>query len=62
MLVSVVAWGLKLEGELNHVRDKVYEVDVQISKGVLPRAEERIRYLERRLDELERDIERDHRD
>ena len=49
MLVSVVAWGLKLEGELNAVRDEVTELKSQVGNGILPRAEERIRYLEQEM-------------
>ena len=57
MLMSVVVWGLKLEGELNDVRNDVMEVKARVGQGILPRAEERIRRLER---ELELHHERDH--
>jgi hypothetical protein len=53
LLVSVVAWGLKLEGELNDVRGEVMELKGQVGNGILPRAEERIRSLERRIGRLE---------
>lgn len=53
MLVSCVAWGLKLEGELNTVRDEVMSLKGQVGNGILPRAEERIKAMERRVDNLE---------
>lgn len=51
MLISVVAWGLKLEGELNAIRDDLTEIKAAVGDGILPRAEERIRYLEAELDD-----------
>ena len=54
LLLGVLAWGLKLEGELNQVRDEVQELKEQVGNGILPRAEERIEALH---DELE-----DHKD
>ena len=56
MLVSVVAWGLKLEGELNGVRDDVSELKTRVGNGILPRSEERIRELQHDIQELEEDI------
>ena len=53
MFVSAVAWGLKLEGELNAVRDEVFTLKGQVGNGILPRAEERIRSMERRVEQLE---------
>lgn len=53
LFVSVVAWGLKLEGELNAVRDQVSDLRGQVGNGILPRAEERIDALEKRLEKLE---------
>lgn len=61
MLLSVVAWGLKLETELNAVRDRVTNVEARVADGILPRAEERIEGHERRLNNLEADL-RNHRD
>jgi len=55
MLVSVVAWGLKLEGELNVVRGEVLTLKGQVGNGILPRAEERVRALERRVTDVEND-------
>lgn len=49
MLLSVVGWGLKLEAELNQVRDDLMQARAQIGQGILPRAEERIEGLRRDL-------------
>ena len=57
MLMSVVVWGIKLESELNTVRDDLTQVQKQVGQGILPRAEERIRALEHDLDEH---LDRDH--
>lgn len=57
MLISVVGWGLKLEGELNAVRDNLARVQMQVGRGVLPRAEERIETMRHDLEELEEDLE-----
>lgn len=58
MFLSAVAWGLKLETELNNVRDRVGGVEARVADGILPRAEERIEYHERELEELRRRLER----
>ena len=60
MFISVVAWGLKLEGELNQVRNQVMILTAQVSRGILPRAEERIRALERELDDLKEQVNNEH--
>ena len=52
LFVSVVAWGLKLEGELNQVRNELSDVKRQVGNGILPRAEERIRNLEREIERM----------
>ena len=53
MFLGVVAWGLKLEGELNAVRDDVSDLKSQVGNGILPRAEERIESLDERVRRLE---------
>ena len=53
LFISCVAWGLKLEGELNSVRDKVMKLEAKVGNGILPRAEERIRSLSDDLNEIE---------
>ena len=55
LLLGVLAWGLKLEGELNQVRSDVQELKQQVGNGILPRAEERIEALRHDLDEHEED-------
>lgn len=58
MLVSVVGWGLKLEGELNDVRNDLIRVQSQVGQGILPRAEERIESLRRDLTYLANEFEK----
>ena len=58
MLVSVVAWGLKLEGELNQVRNQLMRTQTQVGQGILPRAEERIESLRRDLSYLATEFEK----
>jgi len=60
MLVSVVAWGLKLEEELNTVRNELFQIRMQVGNGILPRSEERINVLFKEVDELHEDFD-DHR-
>ena len=62
LLLGFIAWGLKLEGELNTVRNQLAEVRAEVGKGVLPRAEERIDSHEQRIDKLELDQHKDHGD
>jgi hypothetical protein len=56
MFMSVVAWGLKLEGELNSVRDDVTIISRQVGNGILPRSEERIIRLQADLQKLTDEI------
>ena len=53
MLLSVVLWGLKLEQELNNLRDnygnRLANLEARVADGILPRAEERIESLRRDL-------------
>lgn len=58
MLISVVLWGLKLEQELNVVRDSANNTAARVADGILPRAEERIKRHSSELQELRRRIER----
>lgn len=53
LLLGVLAWGLKLESELNTVRDQVSSLREQVGNGILPRAEERIEALDKRVEDLE---------
>ena len=59
LFISCVAWGLKLESELNSVRDKVYGLEAKVGNGILPRAEERIKNIDSKLKDLSEEI-RDH--
>ena len=57
LFVGTLQWGLKLEGELNEVRNDVTELQSQVGNGILPRAEERIEALSEELDEHKDDHE-----
>lgn len=70
LFVGVLAWGLKLESELNEVRSnhnaRLTNLEARVANGILPRAEERInsqggtiRRHEARLDRLENKVD-DH--
>ena len=59
MLLSVVAWGLKLEGELNAVREDTSILRAQVGNGILPRSEERIRAIDKELVDIRREL-REH--
>ena len=58
MLMACVLWGLKLESELNRVRDDLSLAELQIAAGVLPRAEERIERLDTDVERLRKRIDR----
>ena len=62
MLMSVVVWGLKLEGELNAVREDVQQNSRQVGNGILPRAEERIKRLQSEVQDLHRELDAHKRD
>ena len=62
MLMSTVAWGLKLENKIDAARDdntelrvEIAKLRVEIAKGILPRADERIKALDIRIEHLEKD-------
>jgi hypothetical protein len=57
MFMSVVAWGLKLEERNDQLREDIVSIRSQIGNGILPRAEERINQLQRRVDELGDDFD-----
>ena len=52
-IVSGLVWGIKLEMDIRDSRDHTAAISKAIAVGVLPRAEERIRTLERDLMRLE---------
>ncbi len=64
LLIAFIQWNLKIESELNVLRDgtardvasiraDIGEIKAQIGTGILPRAEERLESLNRRVSELE---------
>ena len=62
--IGFLNWGLKLESEINEVRQEntllrreITELKAQVGNGILPRAEERIRALEQRLERHDTDHE-----
>lgn len=68
MLLSAVAWGLKLESEINTVRssygDRISLLEARVADGILPRSEERIERnradlsrIDKRIDTLEKIID-----
>ena len=58
MFMGVCWWGLKLEGELNQVRNDLNSVSIRVADGILPRAEERINHHDTELREIRRRLER----
>lgn len=50
---GVIAWGLKLEGKMDAQDRRIDQLEMQVGNGILPRAEERIRSLEQRLERHE---------
>lgn len=50
---GVIAWGLKLEARIDENAREIAELKQEVSNGILPRAEERIRSLEQRLERHE---------
>jgi hypothetical protein len=59
-IVSGLAWGLKLEDRLDNIMEDVVTIRLELSPGVLPRAEERIAGLLRRIEKLEDQAEIEH--
>lgn len=61
MLLATVAWGLKLETELNELRSnhglRIANLEARVADGILPRSDERIKAQGRRLDSLERAVD-----
>lgn len=55
LAIGVIAWGLKLESRNDALERRLDATEAQINNGILPRAEERIRSLESRMDRHEED-------
>lgn len=51
--VGVISWGLKLESRIDAKDRRLDALEAQVGNGILPRAEERISDLERRINRLE---------
>ena len=58
LFLAVLAWGLKLETELNAVRSDLLSVQARVADGILPRAEERIARHDDDIEDIEREINR----
>ena len=62
MLLATVAWGLKLESELNELRsghnNRLINLEARVANGILPRAEERINNQARQLTRCENRLDR----
>ena len=52
-IVSGLVWGIKLEMDIRDDRLRTESLARSVSPGILPRAEERVRTLERDLTQLE---------
>lgn len=48
-IMSGLIWGMKLESRYDDMEDDLDQLQRQVGTGILPRAEERVRNLERRL-------------
>lgn len=53
LFVGVLSWGLKLEARIDTITDRQIDISRQVGEGILPRAEERIRHLEKRMESHE---------
>jgi hypothetical protein len=56
-IVSGLVWGMKLEERQDIIREELLEIRAEIGRGILPRADERIIELQRRIEELEEELE-----
>lgn len=53
-----IVWGLKLDNRTDTLAREEVRLQTLLDAGILPRTEERLKGLERRLDADERDIDR----
>lgn len=53
LLVGGLVWGMKLEGRYDAIDDRVRALELERQAGILPRADERLKALESRVDDLE---------
>lgn len=57
-ILSGLVWGMKLEGRYDDMEDDLDALQRQVGTGILPRAEERVRALERRVGNIEAEHKR----
>lgn len=57
-----IVWGLKLDNRTDALARDEARVQALLDAGILPRTEERLKSIERRIDADERDIDRLQRD
>lgn len=53
-----VMWGLKLDNRTVELETRLAKIEDKLDVGILPRTDERIRSIERRLEVDERDVDR----
>jgi len=62
LFIGVLAWGLKLEAELNQVRadygHRISDLETRVADGILPRAEERIEFHRQEITEIKRRLDK----
>jgi hypothetical protein len=56
--IAVVVWGLKLDTRTEEQGRRAARVETIVDQGILPRTDERLRAIERRLDTDEKEIDR----
>lgn len=54
---AVIMWGLKLESRLDTALEKITVLQLQIDRGILPRAEERVNKNDAAIADLRRRLE-----
>jgi hypothetical protein len=54
LFIGVLQWGLKLETRNDVLQEKIRDLEIRISKDILPRADERISHHDKELSELRR--------
>jgi hypothetical protein len=52
--VAAIFWGSRIDAKLTTAVNDIEDIQTAVSLGILPRSDERIRALERRILEIER--------